>query len=73
MYKYSEIPELYGKPLKIVCVGYQEYELTHGNTKIFGNISESKKKFIELAKSLNIEYIKFSDLVSRLNYTQEVQ
>lgn len=73
MYKYSEIPELYGKPLKIVCVGYQEYELTHGNTKIFGNISESKKKFIELAKSLNIEYIKFSDLVSRLNYTEEVQ
>tara|TARA_Y100000992_G_scaffold128613_1_gene84625 strand:+ start:4710 stop:5294 length:585 start_codon:yes stop_codon:yes gene_type:complete len=73
MYKYSEIPELYGKPLKIVCVGYQEYEVTHGNTKIFGNISESKKKFIELAKSLNIEYIKFSDLVSRLNYTEEVQ
>jgi|TARA_X000000368_G_C23007846_1_gene702087 hypothetical protein len=67
MYKYSEIPELYGKPLKIVCVGYQEYELTHGNTKIFGDISESKKKFIELAKSLNIEYVKFSDLVSKLN------
>lgn len=73
MYKYSEIPELYGKPLKIICVAYQEYELTYGNTKIFGDISESKKKFIELAKSLNIEYIKFSDLVSRLNYKQEVQ
>jgi hypothetical protein len=67
MYKYSEIPELYEKPLKIVCVGYQEYELTHCNTKIFGDIPESKKKFIELAKSLNIEYVKFSDLVSKLN------
>jgi hypothetical protein len=67
MYKYSEIPILYGKPLKIVCVAYQEYELTHGNTKIFGEVSETKQKFLDLAKSLDIEYIKFSDLVARLN------
>tara|TARA_B110000444_G_C18841072_1_gene598994 strand:- start:1176 stop:1880 length:705 start_codon:yes stop_codon:yes gene_type:complete len=68
MYKYSEIPELYGKPLKIVCVAYQEYELAYGPTKIFGEVCPSKKKFLGLAKSLNIEYIKFSDLVSQLNY-----
>jgi hypothetical protein len=67
MYKYSEIPELYGKPLKIVCVAYQEYELTHGNSKIFGEVSSSKKKFLDLAKSMNIEYVKFSDLVSQIN------
>lgn len=68
MYKYSEIPELYGKPLKIVCLAYQEYELTYGKTKIFGEIPASKKKFIDLAKTLNIEYIKFSDLISQVNY-----
>tara|TARA_B110000259_G_scaffold188277_1_gene246162 strand:- start:4241 stop:4813 length:573 start_codon:yes stop_codon:yes gene_type:complete len=68
MYKYSEIPELYGKPLKIVCVAYQEYELTHGNTKIFGEVCPSKKIFLDLAKSLNIEYIKFTDLAHQLNY-----
>jgi hypothetical protein len=68
MYKYSEIPELYGKPLKIVCVAYQEHELTYGNTKIFGKVCPSKKKFLDLAKSLNIEYIKFTDLAARLNY-----
>ena len=28
-YKYSDVPELYGKPLKIVCVAYQEWECTH--------------------------------------------
>ena len=63
MYKYSDIPILYEKPLKIVCVAYQEYELSNGTTRIFGEISENKQKFIDLAKSMNIEYIKFSDLV----------
>ena len=73
MYKYSEIPELYGKPLKIVCVAYQEHELTYGNTKIFGEVCSSKKKFLDLAKSMDIEYIKFSDLVSQINSESEPQ
>ena len=62
-YKYSDVPELYGKPLKIVCVGYQEWELTHGNTRVFGDVSESKKKLLKMWKSMGIEYVKFSDLV----------
>jgi len=66
MYKYSDIPKLYGKPLKIVCVAYQEHELVYGNTKIFGEVSETKKMYLDLAKSLDIEYIKFSDLVKDL-------
>ena len=65
--KYQNIPELYGKPLKIVCVGFQEYELTHGKVKYFGeNISEKTKTILALAKKWNIEYIKFSDLVKTL-------
>ena len=66
MYKYSDIPTLYKKPLKIVCVAYQEYELTHCNTRIFADLSDTKRAFIELARSLNIEYIRFSDLVREL-------
>lgn len=34
--KYQNIPELYGKPLRIVCVAYQEEELTNGKTIYFG-------------------------------------
>ena len=34
--KYQDIPELYGKPLKIVCVANQEEEFTNGKTKYFG-------------------------------------
>lgn len=65
MYKYSDIPRLYGKPLKIVCVAYQEYEVCDGSNckKIFGEVSSEKKGFLEYAKQIGIEYIKFSDLL----------
>lgn len=63
MYKYSDIPILYEKPLKIVCIAYQEYELSNGTTRIFGKVSKNKQEFLDLAKSMNIEYMKFSDLV----------
>jgi len=72
MYKYSDIPTIYHKPLKIVCVAYQEYELTHGNTRIFGDVSENKKKFLELAKSMNIEYVRFSDLIQGLDFESDI-
>ena len=62
--KYQDIPELYGKPLKIVCLAYQEEEFTNGKTKYFGeNITKKTKQVLDLAASWNIEYIKFSDLV----------
>lgn len=62
--KYQDIPELYGKPLKIICVANQEEELTNGKTKYFGeNITAKTKTILDLAKSWNIEYVKFSDLV----------
>uniref|UniRef100_A0A6C0F6J5 Uncharacterized protein n=1 Tax=viral metagenome TaxID=1070528 RepID=A0A6C0F6J5_9ZZZZ len=64
-YKYAEIPKLYGKPLKIVCVAYQEYELTHGKTKVFGeDISTEKKEMLAFWKERNIEFVKFSDIIN---------
>jgi hypothetical protein len=62
--KYQNIPELYDKPLKIVCVANQEEELTNGKTVYFGeNITKKTRQALDLARSWNIEYIKFSDLV----------
>lgn len=67
--KYQKIPELYGKPLRIVCVAYQEYELEYGKIAYFGkNITPKTQEILNLAKSWNIEYIKFSDLISNFNY-----
>ena len=67
--KYQNIPELYGKPLKIVCVANQEYELQYGKTKYFGDyVSNKTKVALALAESWGIEYVRFSDLVSQINY-----
>ena len=66
--KYQDVPELYGKPLRIVCIAYQEYELTYGKTIYFGdNISPKTKECLDLAKSWGIEYMKFSDLIKPLD------
>jgi hypothetical protein len=62
--KYQNIPELYGKPLKIICVASQEDELTNGKTIYFGeNVTKKTQQVLDLARSWNIEYVKFSDLV----------
>ena len=62
--KYQNIPEFYGKPLRIVCVAEQEEQLINGKTVYFGeNITEKTRQILDLARSWNIEYVKFSDLV----------
>jgi hypothetical protein len=62
--KYQNIPELYGKPLRIVCVANQEEELTNGKTKYFGEKKTKKtQQVLDLAGSWDIEYIQFSELV----------
>ena len=67
--KYQDIPELYGKPLRIVCVANQEYELEFGKTPYFGeNVSNKTKQALELAKSWGAEYMRFSDLIQGVEY-----
>jgi hypothetical protein len=67
--KYAEIPKLYNKPLRIVCVANQEYELTYGNTPIFGNdIRTSQLMFLEFYKYYNIEFIPCTQLIQNLKY-----
>jgi hypothetical protein len=62
--KYQNIPEIYGKPLRIICVANQEEELLNGKTRFFGkDISSKTKKALGLAKSWDIEYVRFSDFV----------
>lgn len=68
MFKYAQVPELYGKPLKIVCVAYQEWELSHGTTRIFGDVCVQQRKMLETAKTNGIEYVKFSELVGKTGY-----
>ena len=67
--KYQDIPIIYKKPLYIVCIANQEYELTNGKTVYFGkNITNKTKKILELAKSWNIYYVPFSELYASTKY-----
>lgn len=67
-YKYSDVPRLYGKPLFIVCVGYQEFELTCKNTRIFGkDISPEKKNMLEYWSKMNIYFIPFSLFITMID------
>ena len=67
--KYQDIPKIYGKPLRIVCVAFQEHELQYGKTKYFGEeVTDKTKQLLDIAKTWGIEYIRFSDLIEGLNY-----
>ena len=70
--KYGEVPRLYHKPLKIVLIGYQEYEARH--MWQFGDLLDSNNQTQELKDALTyhkqhgIEYIGFTDLLKELGY-----
>jgi hypothetical protein len=67
-FKYAEVPELYGKPLKIVCMGAAE-KLCREN---YGNLpgakcTTQKKKFLNFFRENKIEFIGASDILKSLS------
>ena len=61
-YKYSDIPILYKKPLKIVLIGYQEYEAIN-KFDLFDPKSDNKQNINNIWKNMGIEFVKGSDLL----------
>jgi len=70
--KYGEVPRLYGKPLQIVLVGYQEYEAKEGFA--FGDLLDKENQTKELSDSLafykkqHIEYVAFTDILKKIGF-----
>ena len=68
--KYGELPSLYHKPLRIILVGYQEYEARNGYG--FGDLLDKNVQTKELHDSLKyfkdhkIEYIGFTDILKQI-------
>lgn len=63
-FKYADIPELYGKPLQILCIGGAEKE----SREHYGNIISSKttpikKEILEFYKKNGIEYVAATDIM----------
>lgn len=65
-WKYSDCFRLYGKPLFIVCMAYQEQEAMD-DFCIFDTSSSVRKEMLQFyEKSAGIRYIKFTDILKRL-------
>lgn len=73
--KYGEIPSLYGKPLQIILVGYQEYEAREKFA--FGDLLDGDNQTRELHESLafykehDIEYVAFTDILKKIGFENE--
>jgi hypothetical protein len=67
-FKYAEIPELYTKPLKIICLGGAEKicKETYGNLP-GPKCSLQKKKFLDFFRENKIEYVGASDILRMLS------
>ena len=70
--KYGEVPKLYGKPLRIILVGYQQYEAQ--SCFVFGDLLDSDNQTQELKDTLaffklrNIEYVAFTDILKQIGF-----
>lgn len=63
-FKYADIPSLYGKPLKIVCMGGAELVCREQYGNLPGvKTTVQKNKFIDFFRENHIEYIGATDLL----------
>ena len=65
-FKYADIPELYSKPLKILCMGGAERDCRRFGILPGSECSKQKKKILDLYKEMGIEYVAATDLLKEL-------
>ena len=68
-FKYSDIPRLYSKPLKIICIGGAEKVCREHYGNLLGEKTNiTKKKFLDFYRENGIEYIGISDLLKNIEH-----
>ncbi len=66
-FKYAEVPDLYSKPLKILCMGGAERVCREQYGNLPGvKCSVQKKRFLDFFKENRIEYIGATDILKGL-------
>jgi len=66
-FKYAEIPDLYSKPLTILCIGGAEKVCREQYGNLVGiKCSIQKKRFLDFFKENKIEYIGATDVLTSL-------
>jgi len=70
--KYSELPHLSGKPIKIILVGFQEEEAKtgfgFGNLLCSSNCNPIASQIINCYKNLGFEYVGLTTLLNQLGF-----
>lgn len=67
-FKYAEIPDLYGKPLKILCMGGAEKICRESYGNLPGpKCSVQKQRFLSFFRSNRIEYVGASDILRNIS------
>ena len=67
-FKYAEIPDLYYKPLNIVCMGGAEKVCRESYGNLQGEkCTTQKQKFLDFFRENNIEYIGATDILKALS------
>lgn len=66
-FKYAEVPQLYSKPLKILCMGGAEKVCRESYGNLPGEKSSAQKqKILECFREIGIEYIGATDILKSL-------
>ena len=66
-FKYAEVPGLYSKPLKIICIGGAEDICRYKYGNLPGpKCSIEKKRFLDFYKASGIEYVGVTDILKEL-------
>ena len=66
-FKYAEVPDLYGKPLKIICIGGAEKQCREQYGNLPGEkCSPQKKRFLDFFRENKIEYVAATELLKSI-------
>lgn len=66
-FKYAEVPDLYSKPLLIVCIGGAEKLCRHQYGNLDGDkCSIQKQKFLDFFRENKIEYVGATDILESI-------
>lgn len=66
-FKYADVPELYGKPLKILCIGCAEKLCREHYGNLLGDkTTEKKRRFIEFYRENGIEWLGATELIEQI-------
>ena len=65
-FKYADVPQLYGKGLRIVCMGGAEQHCRHFGVLPGPRMTATKQKILDFWKQNNIEYVAATDILTSL-------